>query len=42
MTPYPAGTLATDFTLRDLDGTQVTLSTLLATRPVLMVHGSFT
>jgi hypothetical protein len=42
MTPYPAGNLAVDFTLRDLDGTPYTLSTLLATRPVLMVHGAFT
>jgi hypothetical protein len=42
MNPMPAGSTAVDFTLRDLDGTQYTLSTLLATRPVLMVHGAFT
>jgi len=42
MSPFPAGSIAVDFTLRDLDGTQYTLSNLLATRPVLMVHGAFT
>jgi hypothetical protein len=31
-----------DFTLMDVDGTEYTLSTLLETRPVLLVFGSFT
>lgn len=36
------GARAVDFTLDDPDGGSHTLSDLLATRPVLLVHGSFT
>lgn len=37
-----AGDRAVEFTLRDTGGGAVTLSGLLATRPVLLVHGAFT
>jgi hypothetical protein len=37
-----AGDRAVDFSLRDTAGAAVTLSGLLATRPVLLVHGAFT
>jgi hypothetical protein len=37
-----AGDRAVEFTLRDTSGAAVTLSGLLATRPVLIVHGAFT
>jgi hypothetical protein len=37
-----AGDRAVDFSLRDAGGAAVTLSGLLATRPVLLVHGAFT
>jgi len=37
-----AGQQAVDFTLRDTSGVAVRLSDLLRTRPVLLVHGSFT
>lgn len=36
------GDRAVDFALNDTTGAAVTLSGLLATRPVLLVHGSFT
>lgn len=36
------GETAIDFTLEDLDGTAVSLSGLLAERPVVMIFGSFT
>jgi hypothetical protein len=36
------GSRAVDFALRDVSGTSYTLSGLLATRPVLLVHGAFT
>jgi len=36
------GTPAIEFTLTDVDGTPFTLSSLLRTRPVLLVFGSFT
>lgn len=38
----PAGSRAIDFTLADVDGNKVTLSALLATKPVVLVTGSFT
>lgn len=37
-----AGDRAVEFSLRDTEGVVVTLSGLLATRPVLLVHGAFT
>jgi hypothetical protein len=37
-----AGEVAVEFTLRDVEGTAVSLSGLLASRPVLLVHGAFT
>jgi len=37
-----AGSKAVEFTLRDAAGASYTLSGLLATKPVLLVHGSFT
>jgi hypothetical protein len=37
-----AGDRAVEFSLRDTAGAAVTLSGLLATRPVLIVHGAFT
>jgi hypothetical protein len=37
-----AGDRAAEFSLRDTEGAAVTLSGLLATRPVLLVHGAFT
>lgn len=36
------GDQAIDFTLKDVDGTSYTLSTLLETKPVLMIFGGFT
>jgi len=36
------GTTAIDFTLEDTNGNEVTLSELLAEKPVVMVLGSFT
>jgi hypothetical protein len=36
------GDAAVDFTLKDTSGQRYTLSTLLATKPVLMVFGAFT
>jgi len=36
------GDRAVEFSLRDTAGAVVTLSSLLATRPVLLVHGAFT
>jgi hypothetical protein len=36
------GDRAVDFTLSDVDGTEHTLSALLATKPVLLVQGSWT
>lgn len=36
------GRLAVDFTLKDTDGRDHTLSAMLAQKPVLMVFGSFT
>ena len=36
------GDAAVEFTLRDIEGQAVSLSSLLASRPVLLVHGSFT
>jgi hypothetical protein len=36
------GQQAIDFTLKDVDGTEHTLSTLLETKPVLLVFGSYT
>jgi hypothetical protein len=36
------GSRAVDFALRDANGVAYTLSGLLATRPVLLVHGAFT
>jgi len=36
------GSLAIDFTLKDVDGNPRRLSTLLASRPVLLVHGAWT
>lgn len=36
------GSMAVEFTLQDLNGARYSLSSLLATRPVLIVHGSFT
>ena len=36
------GSRAVDFALRDVNGASYTLSGLLATRPVLLVHGAFT
>ncbi len=36
------GELAIDFTLRDVDGHEHTLSQLLADRPVVLIFGSFT
>jgi hypothetical protein len=36
------GQQAVDFTLMDVDGTSFTLSTLLETKPVLLVFGSYT
>ncbi|MBW2651541.1 MAG: hypothetical protein JRC57_00435 [Deltaproteobacteria bacterium] len=36
------GDPAIDFTLKDTDGRSYTLSSLLATKPVLLVFGSFT
>jgi hypothetical protein len=36
------GSRAVAFSLRDTDGAEVTLSGLLTTRPVLLVHGAFT
>jgi len=41
-TSLAPGQLAIDFTLLDTSGTSVRLSGLLASRPVLLVHGSFT
>ncbi len=40
--PVAAGEPAIDFTLKDLTGASHTLSTLLETKPVLMVFGSYT
>jgi len=37
-----AGATAVDFTLKDVDGTEFSLSRLLAEKPVVMVFGSFT
>jgi len=37
-----AGDRAVEFSFRDTAGAAVTLSGLLATRPVLIVHGAFT
>ncbi len=37
-----AGDKAVDFTLKDLQGTQFTLSQLLKDKPVVMVSGSYT
>lgn len=39
---FAAGEPAVDFTLKTLDGEQVTLADLLLTKPVLLVSGSFT
>ncbi|UCC77848.1 MAG: hypothetical protein JSW37_05640 [Anaerolineales bacterium] len=36
------GELAIDFTLRDVDGNEHTLSQLLADKPVVLIFGSFT
>jgi hypothetical protein len=36
------GELATDFTLKDTQGNEFTLSAMLAEKPVVMVFGSFT
>jgi len=36
------GSLAVEFTLKDVDGTAYTLSDLLAEKPVLMVFGAYT
>ena len=36
------GERAVDFTLKTTDGTELTLSELLAEKPVMMVFGSFT
>jgi hypothetical protein len=36
------GELAVEFTLKDLTGTERTLSSLLGEKPVLMVFGSYT
>ncbi len=36
------GARAVEFTLKDVDGRERSLSSLLAERPVLLVHGSFT
>ncbi len=36
------GETAIDFTLEDIDGAAVSLSGLLAERPVVMIFGSFT
>jgi hypothetical protein len=41
-TALAEGALAVDFTLKDLSGRSHTLSSLLATKPVLLVFGSFT
>lgn len=41
-TGLPTGSLAVDFTLRDLGGTPHTLSDLLVDKPVLLVMGAFT
>ncbi len=38
----PVGATAVDFTLKDIHGTEFTLSRLLAEKPVVMVSGSFT
>jgi len=40
--PMEEGDPAIDFTLEDLDGQPHTLSTLLKSRPVVMVMGAFT
>jgi cytochrome oxidase Cu insertion factor (SCO1/SenC/PrrC family) len=37
-----SGELAIDFTLKDIHGTEFTLSELLAEKPVVMVFGSYT
>lgn len=36
------GELAIDFTLKDIHGTELTLSQLVAEKPVVMVFGSYT
>jgi hypothetical protein len=41
-TALRAGDRAVAFGLRDVNGTPVTLSSLLASRPVLLVNGAFT
>jgi len=41
-TSVSRGQPAVDFTLMDIDSTSYTLSTLLETKPVLMVFGSYT
>jgi hypothetical protein len=41
-TSLRAGDRAAEFSLRDTAGAAVTLAGLLATRPVLLVHGAFT
>jgi hypothetical protein len=38
----PQGALAVDFTLKDTEGRDHTLSAMLAQKPVMMVFGSFT
>jgi hypothetical protein len=38
----PAGSAAVDFSLRDLEGNTFRLSTLLKSKPVLLVLGSYT
>jgi cytochrome oxidase Cu insertion factor (SCO1/SenC/PrrC family) len=38
----PIGGKAINFTLKDVNGTEVRLSRLLAEKPVLMIFGSFT
>jgi len=38
----PYRSLAVDFTLKDVDGQEYTLSKLLAEKPVVMIFGSFT
>jgi peroxiredoxin len=39
--PLP-GELAIDFTLKDIHGSEYTLSKLLGEKPVVMIFGSFT
>ncbi len=41
-TGVKTGDTAIEFTLKDIEGTSYSLSSLLETKPVLMVFGSFT